>query len=98
MLNGLNIGIGITGSFCTFDTIILAIKNMKDRGANVIPIMSENASNTDTRFGQAIDFKNKIKEITGNDIVDSITSAEPLGPQNKIDVMVIAPCTANKND
>lgn len=95
MLQGLKIGIGITGSFCTFDKIIPQIQKMIDQGAQVIPIMSPNASCTDTRFGKAQDFKEKIKEITNNNIVETIVEAEPLGPNNMIDVMVIAPCTGN---
>jgi len=98
MIDGLNIGLGITGSFCTFATITQAIIDMKNRGANVIPILTQNASNTDTRFGTSSEFKERICEITGNDIVDTIVGAEPLGPKNMIDIMVIAPCTGNKND
>lgn len=95
-LEGVKVGLGITGSFCTFDNIMPQVQKMVDQGAEIIPIMSANASNTDTRFGMAEVFKSRIKEITRKDIVETIVDAEPLGPKNAIDVMVIAPCTGNK--
>jgi len=49
----------------------------------------------DTRFGKAEDFKARIKEITGKDIIASITGAEPIGPKALLDVLVVAPCTGN---
>ena len=61
----------------------------------VVPIMSENAYSTDTRFGKAVDFQNKLVEITGNSIIHTIDKAEPIGPQKMFDVLCIAPCTGN---
>lgn len=95
MLKGVKIGLGITGSFCTFEKLIPVIQKMKDEGANIIPIITPNVLKTDTRFGKAKDFIETLKNITGNNIIDSIFDAEPLGPNNMIDVMVIAPCTGN---
>lgn len=37
-LDGVNIGIAITGSFCTFDKIKLEIMKLVEKGANVLPI------------------------------------------------------------
>ena len=95
ILEGVKIGIGLTGSFCTFDKILPQLQKMVDEGAEIIPIMSTNASNTDTRFGSAEVFKEKIEEITGKNIIETIVDAEPLGPNNAIDIMVIAPCTGS---
>lgn len=94
-LSGCNIGFAITGSFCTFDKILPQIKVLKDEGANVIPVFSYNAYNMDTRFWKALDFQNKVKEITGNEIINTIQMAEPVGPKKMFDVMIIAPCTGN---
>ncbi len=57
--------------------------------------MSECAYNTDTRFGKASDFVMEIESITGKKIINDIVSAEPIGPKNLFDIMVIAPCTGN---
>lgn len=91
----MNIGIAITGSFCTYSQILEQIKNLKDDGHNIIPIVSHAVYETDTRFGDAKEFIKTLEEITGNKIVHTIVEAEPLGPKNMIDVLAIAPCTGN---
>ncbi len=90
-----NIGFAMCGSFCTFSRAIAQIKRLKDEGYNVIPIMSETAYSTDTRFGTAVEFINKIESITGNKIISSITEAEPIGPKKMCDLIIAAPCTGN---
>lgn len=94
-VNGLTVGFAMTGSFCTFSSVLPQIQSLVSLGADVIPIMSENASSIDTRFGKADDFKKRIEVICGKKIISSILAAEPIGPKNLLDVMVIAPCTGN---
>lgn len=94
-LEGKNIGFAVTGSFCTFDKILKELENIKKEGANVLPILSYNAASMDTRFGKAADFKKKLKDITGNELILTIEEAEPIGPGNLLDILVIAPCTGN---
>lgn len=91
----MNIGYCLTGSFCTFKKSIDAIKELVKAGYNVTPIMSENAYNTDTRFGLAKDIQNELISITGNSIIHSIVSAEPIGPKKMFDALIVAPCTSN---
>lgn len=90
-----NIGLGITGSFCMFSRARKEIERLKEMGANVIPIFSFNAQTCDTRFGSARDYVEGICEITGNEGIRTICAAEPIGPNNFLDIMVIAPCTGN---
>lgn len=87
------IGFALTGSFCTYEKIINYIRTLVELGANVIPIMSFNGSTLDTRFGKASDFTNQIEEITGKKIINTIQDAEPIGPQNMTDIIVVAPLT-----
>ena len=95
-LGGKRVGFAFTGSFCTFKTVIDELKNVKKENADILPIMSFNSYNLDTKFGKAEDFINEIKEITGKDeIIHTIQGAEPIGPKKLTDVMVIAPCTGN---
>ena len=94
-LEGKNVGFAITGSFCTFDKILMELKRLTAEGANVIPILSTNAATMDTRFGTAADFLGKVEEITGNTPVLTIVDAEPLGPEGRLDILIIAPCTGN---
>lgn len=95
LLKGVKVGIAITGSFCTFETILVEIKRLVDEGADVYPIMSFNASNFDTRFGKANEWKDKIREATGKEIISTIQDAESIGPKAYLDILVVAPCTGN---
>src|SRR5690554_1064208 len=95
LLEGVKVGIGITGSFCTFDTIVEEIEKLVKEGAEVFPIMSYNAYEFDTRFGLAKDWRDKIEELTGKEIISTIQGAEHIGPNNFLDIMVVAPCTGN---
>lgn len=92
---GINIGYGLTGSFCTFRETINQIKKLVELKANICPVLSFNSQNIDTRFGKAKDFMEEIENITGNKIIKTIEEAEPIGPKNHLDVFVIAPCTGN---
>lgn len=95
ILAGKNIGIGITGSFCTFDKIIPQIVKLVEQGANVFPILSDNAKSIDSRFGDAKDFMEIIFDITRNKLITTIEDAEPIGPNEMFDILLIAPCTGN---
>ena len=85
----------MTGSFCTFEKAIRQIEKFVLAGANVIPIMSFNAKNIDTRFGNADEFTDRIENLTNNKIIATIEEAEPIGPKNMTDILVVLPCTGN---
>ena len=85
----------MTGSFCMFKTTLEQMKNIKKEGANIIPIMSYNAHNLDSKFGKAQDFINEIESITENKIINTIQGAEPIGPKGLTDIMLIEPCSGN---
>ncbi len=89
------IGYVLTGSFCTFSKTIPKMKELIDKGADIIPIMSYNSYKMDTKFGKAQDFINKIETITGKKIIHTIQGAEPIGPKALTDIMVVAPCSGN---
>ncbi len=95
MYNGLTVGFAMTGSFCTFKKVIPEIDNLSKKGANVLPIMSNTAATTDTRFGKAEDFVNTLEKITGNPVITTIAEAEPIGPKKLLDILIVAPCTGN---
>ena len=64
-------------------------------GAQITPIFSYNTQTCDTRFGSAKEFVQGICEITDSEGICTIQQAEPIGPNNFLDIMVIAPCTGN---
>jgi dipicolinate synthase subunit B len=49
------IGFAMCGSFCTFSKAFEQMSALVREGYEVIPIMSQNAFTTDTRFGAAED-------------------------------------------
>ncbi len=69
------------------------MKELIDKGAEIIPVMSYNSYSMDTKFGKAKDFIEKIENITGKKIIHTIQDAEPIGPKKMTDIMVIAPCS-----
>lgn len=89
------IGVIMTGSFCTFSKVIEQIKELVKRKADVIPIMSYNSYELDTKFGEAKKIREEIESITGKKIINTIQGAEPIGPKKMTDIMLIAPCSGN---
>ena len=89
------IGYALCGSFCTFKESTEALKKLKDKYGDIVPIMSYNAYTTDTRFGSHTDWNKKIEDICQKEIINTIYDAEPLGPKISLDALVIAPCTGN---
>ena len=89
------IGFVITGSFCAFRKTIIELKKIVKLGAKIVPIMSENSYILDTKFGKAEEFKKEIEEITNTKILHTIKEVEPLGPKDMVDILVVAPATAN---
>ncbi|ONI45239.1 dipicolinate synthase subunit B [Candidatus Epulonipiscioides gigas] len=94
-LEGLRLGISLCGSFCTFDSAIKMIERFVELGVDVYPIMSANAYEITTRFGRREDFIEQIENVTGKVIIHTIVGAEPVGPKNMVDAMLVAPCTGN---
>lgn len=90
-----NIGFAITGSFCTHKAILESIKTLVANGHNVYPIISAATMQTNTRFGTAQDFVAMLTTITNHPPINDIVGAEPTGPQNLFDAIILAPCTGN---
>lgn len=81
------------GSFCTFEKTLGVMETMVRSGTEVLPLMSFNAAGLDTRFGKAEDWKARVEAVTGRRPIETLQGAEPLGPQNMADAMIVAPCT-----
>ena len=94
-LAGARIGCAMTGSFCTFRAAFDAWRALKQTGAEMYPIFSENAYSLDTRFYTAEKAREEMREICGRDIWHTIVEVEPIGPKKLLDLLIIAPCTGN---
>ena len=92
-LRGIKIGFVLTGSFSVFQRVIPKIKELIKQEAEIVPIMSFNSYNLDTKFGKAEAFVKEIEEITSKKIIRTISEAEPIGIKNLTDIMIIAPCS-----
>ena len=91
----MKIGFAFCGSFCTFAPAVEQLKRLADIGHEIVPIMSFNASSIDTRFGTAAEHIERIESICGRSVIKTIEDAEPLGPREKLDMLIICPCTGN---
>lgn len=84
----------MTGSFCTFEKATAQLEALSHT-YHILPLMSQNAYTTDTRFGKAEDWVKRVEEISGHEVLHTIVQAEPIGPKGMVDVLTVAPCTGN---
>ena len=89
------VGFAVCGSFCTHAKVLEALEQLAKEYETVIPIVSETAGNTDTRFGTSDALLERLRELTGREPLMDIPSVEPIGLKGLLDVLVIAPATGN---
>lgn len=94
-LENITLGYAFCGSFCTLRASMNALKNLAEYNIKIKPIMSNIVYTTDTRFGKAEDFIKETEEICKDKIIHTIDAAEPIGPKNLLDALIVSPCTGN---
>ena len=87
------IGFAMCGSFCTFAPVLEALEELHTVFPDIIPIMSDASYETDSRFGDASSFRERLEAICSHEILHTIPQVEPIGPKKMIDALVIAPCS-----
>lgn len=90
----MTVGFALCGSFCTFADVFPVMEAVAKQH-EVIPIFSETAYSTNTRFGTATAHIQKAAEICGVMPLHTIAQVEPIGPKKMLDALIIAPCTGN---
>ena len=90
----MNIGFALCGSFCTFSQVF-PILELLSRDYTITPILSQAAATTDTRFGRCREHLQAVTDLCGRPPLLTLTDAEPIGPKQLFDALVIAPCTGN---
>lgn len=90
----MNIGFAMCGSFCTFAQVFPIMEALA-KNHTVIPIFSQCAYTTDTRFGPAADHIRRATQICGKAPLHTIDQVEPIGPKKLLDILLVAPCTGN---
>ena len=88
------LGLAVTGSHCTFSRALEAFRPLR-RDYTLVPILSGAAAGTDTRFFAASAFRAELEAFCGREAVDTIVKAEPLGTAQRLDALLVAPCTGN---
>ncbi|MBQ3210668.1 MAG: dipicolinate synthase subunit B [Oscillospiraceae bacterium] len=88
------LGLALCGSYCTYEKLFEAAEKLRE-SYELVPIMSETAAATDSRFGTAAEHMDRLEALCGRAVIKSIREAEPLGPKLKLDALIIAPCTGN---
>lgn len=94
-LENKKIGVGMSGSFCTYDKAFEQIKCLLKEGAMVQTIFSNVSREIKCRFGNGEEFIKKAYEMTENKPMETIEEAEVIGPTGCLDVLVLMPCTGN---
>ncbi len=88
------VGFAMCGSFCTLSRALSQMERLS-REYKILPVMSQNVYETDTRFGKAADFIEKTEKLSGRKVLHTIPETEPIGPKKLVDVMAVCPCTGN---
>ena len=90
----MTVGFALCGSFCTYDRIFPVMERLT-KSYDIIPIFSQSAYTTGSRFGTADDHIAKAEAICGKPPLHTLAEVEPIGPKRLLDALVIAPCTGN---
>lgn len=91
----ITLGYAFCGSFCTIKQSLTALHTLAKQDYKIKPIMSQIVYSTDTRFGKAKELIEEVESVCGEKVIHDIPSAEPIGPKNLLDLIVVAPCTGN---
>ena len=87
------VAFAVCGSFCTLGTAVAQAEQLVRQGWELLPVMSFAASGLNTRFGRAEEWKQRLEQLTGRPVLDTLQGVEPLGPRQLARALVIAPCT-----
>lgn len=95
-LRGKKVGFAVTGSHCTLKRVFAQMERLvKEYKVDLHPVFSPAVMSSENRFGNGDKWRNFVADICPNGIITSIEEAEPIGPKNLLDVVVIAPCSGN---
>jgi len=91
------IGIGLTGSFCTFEAVFTALQQLRDDypGMQLRFVLSYHTQQVQNRFSPPEETLARIATLTEHKPICTIDTAEPIGPKNLLDLFAIAPCSGN---
>ena len=99
-LEQMRVGVGITGSFCTFRCveealIKIACGTVGGKTIDYTFVLSDSVQQIENRFSSPAELEARLQKLSPRPVIKTIPAAEPLGPRHLLDVFVIAPCTGN---
>jgi dipicolinate synthase subunit B len=94
-LKDVKVGLAIGGSHCNMSRAVAVMEELRDLGADLVPVMSGALMRDATRFGTPDDWWGAVSRVTGKEPLTSIPDVEPSGPQHWWDVLLVMPCTGN---
>jgi len=96
-LERIRAGIGLTGSFCTFQCVFESLEKIKKEhpGLEFTFVLSSHVQGLPNRFCSPEETLAYAGRLSEREPVLTIPQAEPLGPKGLLDLFVIAPCTGN---
>ena len=84
----IRIAVGITGSIHKIDDTLNIISRLKECHYEIKVFVSESIK-------QNKSILNKIETMVGDSVIKTISKAEPFGPSDNFDLMLVAPLTGN---
>ena len=94
-MQNIKLGYAFCGSFCTINKSLSVLKELAKLQIDITPIMSEITYSTDTRFANSSEFNAQVEALCHKKIIHTVPDAEPIGPKNLLDIIVVSPCTGN---
>ena len=94
-LHGVRLGFAVCGSFCNAANALRTAQDCAACGAELLPIVSEHFAGIKTRFGAPESFLEPLAALGNGALIQSICEAEPIGPKNLTDALLVCPCTGN---
>ncbi|MCL2587030.1 MAG: dipicolinate synthase subunit B [Firmicutes bacterium] len=85
--------LGITGSSCTYTKLLPVVEELS-KTYDIIPVMSE-AADQENRFCDIVQFRERLREITGKDYMKTISDTEYLSHYPNIVAGTVVPATGN---
>ncbi|MCL2446289.1 MAG: dipicolinate synthase subunit B [Oscillospiraceae bacterium] len=91
------VGIGLTGSFCTFEAVFNALQQLRDDCPDMLLqfVLSYHTQQVHNRFSPPENTLQRCAALSKSPPILTIDAAEPVGPKRLLDIFVIAPCTGN---
>ena len=78
----MKIGYALCGSFCTHAKSIAVLEKLAEEHT-IVPILSETAASTDTRFGKAADLLEILRTLCGREPVAPLPMPNRLALRNR---------------